>query len=31
MSEHEVRVNHEHSAFLAAKRRSLIGEPKASR
>jgi hypothetical protein len=30
MSEHEVRANHEHSAVLAAKRRSLICEPEAS-
>jgi hypothetical protein len=31
MSEHEVRANHEHGAFLAAQRRSLIGEPEVSR
>jgi hypothetical protein len=31
MSEHEVRANHQHSAFLAAKRRLPIGEPEASR
>jgi hypothetical protein len=29
MSEHEVRANHQHSAVLAAERRSLIGGPKA--
>src|ERR671911_2771712 len=28
VSEHELRANHEHSAVLAAKRRSLIGVPK---
>jgi hypothetical protein len=31
MSEHEVRANHQHSALLAAERRSLIGKPEASR
>jgi hypothetical protein len=30
MSEHEVRANLKRSALLAAKRRSLIGEPEAS-
>jgi hypothetical protein len=28
MSEHEMRANQEHSAVLAAKRRTVIGEPK---
>jgi hypothetical protein len=30
MSEHAVRVNHEHSVVIAAKRRRLTGEPEAS-